>query len=72
MSLTEKQKEEMETLLMFSAMSCRKCKNTRTEVCECCLPKEMKEQLDEAGMKGRYLYCPNCNEYSVICEPEFG
>ncbi len=55
--------------LMMANNKCRNCGNDRIEVCECCLPCDMKKLLSEVELKGRYLYCKNCDEFSIICEP---
>ena len=57
--------------LIMANNKCRNCANERIEVCEHNLPELIKKQFDEVGLIGRFLHCPNCNEYSILCNPEF-
>ncbi len=72
MRFKELKENEILDIFMIVNNNCRNCGNERIEVCECCLPPKMKKGMEEAGIKGQYLYCPTCQEYSIIHNPEYG
>ena len=72
MSFKNVTENDVLSFFMMANNNCRSCGNERIEVCEHQLPKKIKKQFDEAGVKGRYLHCPKCQEYSIFLNPEFG
>ena len=72
MSFKNLKENEILDFFMITKNKCRNCGSERIELNENELPQKMKNDLFEAGLKGRYLYCPGCKEYSIISNPEFG
>ncbi|MCE4563463.1 hypothetical protein INQ51_04000 [Maribellus sp. CM-23] len=71
MYISEKDKNEILAFLMATNNNCKNCGFERIEVDEKDLPLNIKQQFSDLGLKGRYLYCHRCKEYSIFSSFEY-
>lgn len=64
--------EEVLSFMSELNNECKTCGLPRVEICECYLPPVIKKQFDKLGLKGHYLCCPFCEEFSVVSGLVFG
>lgn len=59
-------KSDLEAALMAHIRSCRTCGELRLILCYHMLPKEEQKVFEMFGTEAEYLYCGNCNEFSIL------
>ena len=71
MYISKKERNEILAFLMATNNNCKNCGFERIEVDENDLPPTIKQQFKKLGLKGRYLYCTRCKEYSIFSNFEY-
>ncbi len=69
----KKSKKEMKNrnpFMMDYRKKCTTCSNERIELQNWAIPVEAKKDFERFGKKLKYYFCPNCEQFSVVGNPE--